>query len=185
MIVLLKHDADADTIRDLTASIRALGLEVAPIDHAKGRAYEVLGSDRGRVLQLSNAPGVEVILTRRTALDGGEPLWPHFALRVSVVALSVFVVLILLSAMFPPGFGDRAEANGPVDETVEWYLRPLAGFLRHLPKIGGVLVLLLWIAFTLWPFLDRARTRRSALLVRLMGGALIVFVVILALGSAS
>jgi hypothetical protein len=185
VIVLLQHDATAETIRQLTADIRALGLEVSPIEHAKGRAYEVRGSDRGRVLELAHAPGVEAILTRRTALAGGEPLWPHFALRLSVVALSVLVVLILLSAFFPPGLGDRAEPGVSVDVTVEWYLRPMAGLLRHLPKIGGIVVLLLWLAFLAWPFLDRARTRRTAAMVRLMGVILLLFAIILALGPVS
>lgn len=194
MIVLIRPDADTDTVAGLIASVRDMGLEVTPLDLAKGSAFEVRGPDRGRVLELRGAPGVEGILTRRTALVGGEPLWPHFTLRLGVLALALLVVLFLLTAFFPPGLGDKAQSGAAPAEVFEAYLRPLAGFLALFPHglvfLGGFVVLLLWVAFLLWPFLDRADAatvggRRAILLIRVMAVALILLFLLSALGPVA
>jgi len=192
MIVLVRPEAAKETLAGLMATVREMGLEVSPLEHGKGRGFEVTGDDRGRVLTLREAPGVLEILTRRVALKGGEPLWPHFCLRVGILVLGLAVVLLLLSAFFPPGLGDRAvPEGGPSAGVVEWYLLPLQGFLALFSGparwVGGFLVLLLWLLFFFWPFLDRvdestAKGRRGVLLLRLMGVAVIIFVVVLALG---
>ena len=109
MIVLLEPDAGPETVRDVVRAIEGLGLEAVPLREAKGHALEVLGAQRGRALELRGTPGVQEILTRRTALTGGEPLWPHGALRLAIMALPLLVVILLLSVFFPPALGDGVD----------------------------------------------------------------------------
>ena len=188
MIVLLRADADAAAVEELVLSIQELGLDVVPLDERKGRGFEVVGPERGRVLALRDAPAVDEILTRRTALSGGEPLWPHFALRVGILVLLLLVTLVLLSAFFPPGLSDSAMMAGERPGQVEWFLRPLAGMLSMFPPraavVGGLLFLLYWLCFIFWPFIDRsdARTpggRRAARLVFWMGVSIFVLLIVL------
>ena len=191
MIVLVRADADADAVGELVKSVREMGLEVVPLDERKGHGFEVVGSDRGRVLDLRDAPAVDVILTRRTGLTGGEPLWPHFVLRLSILCLLLLVALVLLSAFLPTGLSDRLPKGA---QQAEWFLRPLAGFLSLFPPnlrgVGGTLILLYWVSFILWPFLDRAdprtpRGRRVARFVFAMGVAFLVFLLVLGIRSAA
>jgi len=192
MIVLVRPEATEKLIADLTETVRKMGLEVSPLEHGKGRGFEVTGDDRGRVLALREAPGVLEILTRRVALKGGAPLWPHFCLRVGILVLGLAVALLLLSAFLPPGLGDRAVPEGGASSgVVEWYLLPLQGFLALFSGrarwVGGLLVLLFWLLFFFWPFLDRAdestaHKKRGIFLIRAMGVVILVFVVVLALG---
>ena len=191
MIVLLEPDAGPEAVREVVSAIEELGLQAVPLGDAKGHALEVIGSDRGRALELRGAPGVQEILTRRTALAGGEPLWPHGALRLAILAVPLLVVILLLSVLFPPPLGDRvdpAATDGP--RVVEWYLRPVTAVLDAFPAgagfLGSVIVALYWILLFLWPFVDRAdpttpRGRKVALAVRVMGAAVIVLLVVLVL----
>jgi quinol-cytochrome oxidoreductase complex cytochrome b subunit len=192
VIVLIRSEADAAAVRELLDSVTGMGLEVLPLDDGKGRGFEVIGGERGRVLALRDLPAVEEILTRRTVLEGGEPLWPHFALRVAILFVSLLVVLALLSAFVPPGLGDQALGDSltPPPASVEWYLRPLAGFLGLFgdtpSAIGGALLLLCWLAFTFWPFVDRADAStaagaRMAKLARVLGAVVCLLVVLLAI----
>jgi len=188
MIVLVRKDADADAVESLVKSIQALGLDVVPLDERKGRGFEVVGGDRGSVLELRDSPAVDEILTRRMALHGGEPLWPHFALRVGVLFLLLLIALVLLSAFAPPGLSDRALHGSAAPEQVEWFLRPLAGlsdlFPARLSAVWGSLFLAYWLAFIFWPFLDRSDKttpsgRRGARLVFWMGVALYTMLIVL------
>jgi quinol-cytochrome oxidoreductase complex cytochrome b subunit len=190
VIVLVRQDADELTIAGLVRSVAELGLTLRPIDGPKGRAFEVVGAERGRVMALRGAPGVEEILTRRWSLAAGEPVWPHVTMRLMILLLLLVVALALLAAFCPPGLGDPAESHAAGTGEVEWYLRPLEAFLSLFPGavrwLGGVLVLFSWVVLLIWPFLDRAdpatpRGRRAILLMRIMGVALIVLVVILGL----
>lgn len=192
MIVLLRPDASAETHRLLAERIRALDLDAVPLEIGARRALEVVGDDPSRVLELADAEGVLEILTRRTPLTGGEPVWPHFTLRVVIAALLLVVLLALLTAFLPPGLGDRATAAPPeAAPAVEWYLRPLDVVLHLLPgALGGWLVLLFWLALFLLPFLDRAdptteRGRRMLLLLRVVGVATLAAGILFALGVAS
>ena len=106
MIVLLRHGADAGDVREFVDAVRALGLDVVPLDDRKGRGFEILGIDRGKVLALRDSPAVAEILTRRTALTGGEPLWPHFLLRLTVLGLAVLSAVLLVAAWLPPRLAD-------------------------------------------------------------------------------
>jgi quinol-cytochrome oxidoreductase complex cytochrome b subunit len=183
MIILLSADVRPDQVEAITGRVRELGLDLAPLDDRRGRAFEVIGEDPGAVLELRRAPGIAGIMTRRTPLDRGEPLWPHFALRLSILALLLVTALVLLTAYAPPGLADKAGPDQP--PAMEWHLRPLAGFMRLLPgAIGGTAVLLAWLLFLAWPFLDRADEntpagRRTARIIRAAGVALLVFVIVL------
>lgn len=186
MIVLLHPDAPPDAVEKLLDDLRGLGLEPLPLDDRKGRAFEVIGGGRGQVLALRGSPAVAEILTRRTALAGGEPVWPHFVLRVAILCLVVTIALVLLAAFAPPGLGDRALTEGPAPVGTEWYLRPLEEFLGLFPArwMGGSLFLLFWISVIFWSFVDRADPRqpggrRLALLARLLGVALLLLIVLL------
>jgi len=179
MILLLKHDATEASIKEVKDAVEALGLSTAPLDDGRGRALEIVGADPSRVLGLRGLAAVEEILTRRTPLKGGEPLWPHFALRLGILTLLLLAVLALLSAYLPAGLGDRA--NGAMGmPVVEWYLRPLAGLREILGGGTRVATGLFWVLFFAWPFLDRTSTPRGRLLLKVMGVALIVL--LLALG---
>jgi quinol-cytochrome oxidoreductase complex cytochrome b subunit len=191
MILLVRPDADEQAVEALVDRVRGMGLELHPLEHAKGQAFEIVGADRGRALALRGAPAVQEILTRRASLDEGEPVWPHFALRVTSLFLILSVALLLLTAFMPPGLGDKATlGTGDADGALEWYLRPLGAFLDVFSAgtkwLGGALVLLSWLVLLLWPFLDRSdpatpRGRRAVLLMRMMGAAMILLVLLLAL----
>lgn len=186
MIVLLRPGAAAADVHEFVEAVRARGLEVVPLDDRKGRGFEILGADRGKVLALRDSPAVAEILTRRTALTGGEPVWPHFFLRVAVLGLCLAAAVLLVAAFLPPRLGDPAPGTG--GGGVDWYLRPLDAFLAFFPggwrALGGTLFLLFWALFILWPFVDRADTgtvagHRVARLVRIMGVLLLVLMVAL------
>jgi hypothetical protein len=179
MILLLKHDATEASIREVKERVSELGLSSAPLDDGRGRALEVVGADPSRVLGLRGLPAIEEILTRRTPLEGGEPIWPHFSLRVLILVLLVLAVLSLLSAFLPVGLGDRA-GGSPAPPLVEWYLRPLAGLRAILGGGTRIATGVFWVLFFAWPFLDRAETPRRRLLVKVMGIAILAL--LLALG---
>jgi quinol-cytochrome oxidoreductase complex cytochrome b subunit len=190
VIVLLEPGAGPETVREVVRAIEELGLEAVPLHEAKGNAFEVLGAQRGRALELRGKPGVQEILTRRTALTGGEPLWPHGALRLAIMAMPLLVIILLLSVLFPPALGDPVDpaADGP--RVVEWYLRPVTALLDMFPTdasfVGSLIIALYWILFLVWPFVDRVQpgTRRghyTALSIRVMGAAVIVLLVVLVL----
>ncbi|MFI5403576.1 MAG: hypothetical protein ACHQ1G_11620, partial [Planctomycetota bacterium] len=128
---------------------------------------------------LRGLAAIEEILTRRTQLRGGEPIWPHFSLRVLILMLLLFAVLALLSAFLPAGLGDRASAS-PGPPLVEWYLRPLAGLRGILGGATRIATGAFWVLFFAWPFLDRADTPKGRVLRRIMGAALLAL--LLALG---
>jgi quinol-cytochrome oxidoreductase complex cytochrome b subunit len=178
MILLLKHGASEASIEEVKERVRELGLSTAPLDDARGRALEILGADPSRVLGLRDLPAIEEILTRRTPLKGGEPVWPHFTLRVLILSLLLLAALAMLSAFFPPGLGDRAGSSaGPV---VEWYLRPLEGLRAILGGWTRIAAGAFWILFFAWPFLDRAESAKARMLTKVMGVALVAL--LLALG---
>ncbi|MHC4957272.1 MAG: hypothetical protein ACYTGN_02775 [Planctomycetota bacterium] len=188
MIVLVRPDADTPEVEALMESVRKLGLDLVPLDDRKERGFEVVGSDRGLVLSLRGSPAVAEILTRRRAVVGGEPLWPHFALRLAVLCTLLVIVLVLLAAFSPALLTEHTRSGSDVRQ-VEWFLRPIAGFLAlfsaDLAPLGGALILAYWATFMLWPFLDRADTRtargrRVARLILWMG--VLLFLLLVALG---
>ena len=194
MIILLRHDVTPAQVKDLNERIRALGLETVPHDDAKGQAIEVLGDERGRVLALGGRPGVEEILTRRLPLAGGEPLWPHFALRLGILTIAVLVVVLLLSAFLPPSLGDSASTPLARRPSVEWYLRAPTAVLEAFPAsmrwLGGTLVLLFGLGILCLPWIDRfdpatPRGRAVSRAVRAAGALVLVVSLVLMLGVLS
>jgi quinol-cytochrome oxidoreductase complex cytochrome b subunit len=182
MILLLRHGATEASIKEVKDAVNALGLNTTPLDDRRGRALEVVGEDPSRVLGLRGLAAIEEILTRRTPLRGGEPVWPHFSLRLVILVLLLLVVLSMLSAFIPVGLGDRAGASQlPGSPVVEWYLRPLVGLRNLLGPGARVATALFWVLFFAWPFLDRVDTPMRRMLLKAMGIALIVL--ILALGT--
>jgi len=190
VIVLLEPDAGPETVREVVRAIQELGLKAIPLREAKGNAIEVRGAERGRALELRGKPGVQEILTRRTALTGGEPVWPHGALRLAIMAVPLLVIILLLSVLFPPALGDAVDPAADGARVVEWYLRPVTALLDSFPTdasfVGSLIIALYWILFFVWPFVDRAdpgtpRGRKTALAIRVMGAAVIVLVVVLVL----
>jgi quinol-cytochrome oxidoreductase complex cytochrome b subunit len=190
VIVLLEPDAGPETVREIVRAIQELGLKAIPLREAKGNAIEVRGPQRGRALELRGTPGVQEILTRRTALTGGEPLWPHGALRLAIMAVPLLVIILLLSVLFPPALGDPVDPAAEGPRVVEWYLRPVTALLDLFPGestfVGSLIVALYWILFFVWPFVDRVqpgtqRGRYTALAIRVMGAAVILLLVVLIL----
>ncbi|MCK6458740.1 MAG: hypothetical protein L6Q95_02450 [Planctomycetes bacterium] len=181
MILLLKHGASEGTVRDLKDAVQALGLSTQPLDDGRGRALEVVGADPSRVLGLRGHAAVEEILTRRTPLAGGEPVWPHFTLRLSILSLLLLALLSILAGYFPAGLGDAASVTAPPGPpAVEWYLRPMLGLRDLLGPFARVATALFWILFFAWPFLDRRDTPLRRMLLKVMGGALIALLLVLA-----
>jgi len=193
MIVLLRSTATAADVRSLADRIRSFGLEAVVLDDAKGRALEVLGDDRGRVLSLAGDPSIEEILTRRRPVEGGEPLWPHFALRVGMLAVGLIAALLLLSAFVPPGLGD-SPSRPVASQRAEWYLRPPTAVLEAFPAslrwLGGVAVLLFGLALVALPWIDRwdpatPRGRAVGLALRGAGALVVVVSLVLVFGALS
>lgn len=162
MIVLLSPGLGQAQAAAVLARAAELGLELVPLDAGKGRAFEVVGPRRGEALGLRGVPGVAEILTRRTALTGGEPLWPHLALRVGALTLGLLGLLVLLAAFFPPGLGEAAGGEPAVGAPVEWFLR-LPALLVGFDSLGAAfLAPLFWLLLAAWPFLDRLDPQSAA-----------------------
>jgi quinol-cytochrome oxidoreductase complex cytochrome b subunit len=195
MIVLLEPGCTQEVARAVAARLTDLGLQVTPLEGPRGRALEVDGPDVGRALALLGAPGVRAVLSRRTPLEGGEPLWPHVALRVALLSLSLLLVLLALVVIWPPGLGDEAHPDTVLQaQPPEWYLRPAAVALDLAGEAGrrvaGVALAGAWLLLLLWPFVDRAdvgtpRGRAAARVVRLGGALLLLAWVALAAGVVS
>lgn len=191
MIILLRRDVTPAQVLDLNEKIRAMGLQTVPLDDAKGQAIEVLGDERGSVLALAGGPGVEEILTRRHPLTGGEPLWPHVALRAGILAIGVVIALLILSVFLPPSLGDAASQPLASRPPVEWYLRPPTAVLEAFPRsirwVGGTLVLLFGLVLLLLPWIDRfdpatPRGRVVSRAVRAAGAFVLLASIVLMLG---
>ncbi|MCB9898574.1 MAG: hypothetical protein H6825_11260 [Planctomycetes bacterium] len=186
MMVLLHDGVDQATVDAVIARAEELGLSVAPVEGRRGRALAVSGPELGRALALRGTPGVAEILTRRTALAGGEPLWPHFVLRVTTLFLLLLATLALLAGFLPPGLGDDGGAvrdHAPT-VTTEWYLRAPSAIDDRLGSTGLLLLGLLWAALLFMPLVDRfdAQTpagRTGALAVRVLGLAVVAALVLL------
>jgi len=188
VIILLRHGASDADIADLRQRLGELGFESSRLDDVRGRAVEAHGHHVQELLALLSHPAVEELLASETTVSDEEPLWPHGVLQISILLILILVVLIVLLAVAPAGLGDRADLGAiPPEGASEWYMRPLATFLNTFPPVvGGILVLLLWIGLVFWPFLDRERgsdprSRRTILLVRIMGALLIASMIAFAL----
>jgi len=155
MIVLMSPTADAATIQAALDKAAQLGLHMIALDGATGRGFEAIGKGRGRALELRGVPGVAEILTRRVAISGGEPLWPHGALRIGLMTLVVLALLVLLAAWFPPGLGDPASSGETIVPVAEWYLRLPELALGMAPSVTPYLLPLFWVVLLFWPFIDR------------------------------
>lgn len=193
MIVLLQPTVSAEGAHAIAERIRALGLQVIPLDDAKGRALEVLGEERGKVLTLDE-PGIREVLTRRVPLVGGEPVWPHFALRLGILAILVVSTLLVLTAFLPPGLGDPATHERAAAAPLEWYLRPAGALLARTPGslgwIGGTAILALGLVLLFLPWIDRGdaskpRDRAVAQGVRAAATIVLLLTVLSMLGVLS
>lgn len=194
MIILLDPAVGDDALREIASRLESLGLRGRLLQGVKGRALEVQGAEPGRALALRGAPGVREVLSRRTALVGGEPLWPHVALRVAMLSLALLLGLLALVVVAPPGLGDAAHPDGPsAGGGSEWFLRPAERLLELAgPQgrvAGGVLLAAAWLALLLWPFLERldGATTGGRTLLRLLrvAGVLAALAwVVLAAGGA-
>jgi quinol-cytochrome oxidoreductase complex cytochrome b subunit len=186
MIVLLDHGLDAAGLAGFLGRARELGLDMVPLETRRGRGYEVVGAARGRALELLGTPGVAQILSRRKSLSGGEPLWPHFSLRVAILSLLLLSVLALLAVALPPPLLDPVGTPGADEPSLEWYLRPPAAVVKWSPGVGPVLAFLWWLALLILPFLDRIDAsspagRVAIWIQRILTLALVVIVVLLML----
>jgi len=192
VILLLRHDATDADIAELGERLGELGFESSRLDGERGRALEVRGDHVEELIALRDHAAVEGLLANEAVSGRDEPLWPHGTLQVLILLVLIIAALLVLVAVAPAGLGDRADLGAvPPEAASEWYMRPLAAFLDTFPPpLGGILVLVLWIGLIAWPFLDRkrspdARSRRDALLIRVMGALLIIAMVVLALVPAS
>jgi quinol-cytochrome oxidoreductase complex cytochrome b subunit len=188
VIILLRHGASDAEVAELRERLGELGFESSRLDDARGRALEAHGHHVQELLALRNHPAVVDLLASETTTSDEEPLWPHGVLQISILLVLIIVALLILIAVAPAGLADKADLGSIAPEGAsEWYLRPLAKFLHTFtPMFGGILVLLLWIGLVFWPFLDRdhgdgPRSRRIALMVRIMGVLLIVAMLTFAL----
>jgi len=192
VILLLRHEATDTEIAELGQRLDELGFESSRLDGALGRALEVRGDHVQELIALRSHPAVEGLLANEAVSGRDEPLWPHGVLQVLILLVVIIAALLVLVAVAPAGLGDRADLGAiPPEAASEWYMRPLAAFLGVFPApLGGILVLVLWIGLITWPFLDRkrapdTRSRRDALLIRIMGALLILAMVVLALVPVS
>jgi len=188
VILLLRHDASDSEIADLRKRLDELGFESTRLDDERGRALEAHGHHVHDLVAVRDHPAVVDLLATEARGETEESLWPHGALQIAILFVLLLAVLLVLVAVRPAGLADRADLGAVAPEGAsEWYLRPLAAFLRTIPApFAGIAVLLLWIGFLFWPFMDRrrqpgARAIRIALLVRVMGVLLIALMIVFAL----
>ena len=117
--------------------------------------------------------------------DGGEPFFPHHALKDATTMYVVIGVLLTLALLSPPHLGDPADPlSTPAGIKPEWYFLPAYQLLKYVPEIIGVQVPpLLLLGLILLPLLiDRSPERRASRRTRVVFGAAAVTALVLFLG---
>jgi quinol-cytochrome oxidoreductase complex cytochrome b subunit len=105
-----------------------------------------------------------------------EPFYPrHFWKTISVLLL-VVVLIVLLAALAPFGFGRKVNPiETPEGIRPEWYLVGAYQFLKFFPKEFGVLLILIFcIAFCLFPLFIRRHTKFAIFVGWVILGAFIL-----------
>ncbi|MCJ7779211.1 MAG: c-type cytochrome [Acidimicrobiia bacterium] len=94
----------------------------------------------------------------------GIPFFPDALFKDAAVALGIFIILIVLSALVGAALGDRVDPSVEFDPEPEWYFLFLFQLLKYFPgslEFLGVVVLpaIVILALFALPWLDRSRRR--------------------------
>ncbi|MBI5032429.1 MAG: hypothetical protein HZB51_18035 [Chloroflexi bacterium] len=119
------------------------------------------------------------------------PFWPHYVLSELIAWYVILGLLVTLSAVFPAGLEDRANAMlTPEHVKPEWYFLSVYQFLKvaavfsflgpDMPRLLGILIpgILIGMLFFL-PFLDRSPKKiasRRPVMIAVVVVALGVFI---------
>ena len=94
----------------------------------------------------------------------GIPFFPDALFKDAVVALGIFIILIVLSALVGAALGDRVDPSVEFDPEPEWYFLFIFQLLKYFPgslEFLGAVVLpaIVILALFALPWLDRSRRR--------------------------
>ena len=99
--------------------------------------------------------------TRRQISEGGEPSFPHHALKRIAVIYLVLGLVLTLAILAPLSLYEQADPL-VVPEKIEhaWYFLTLSGMARYMPEPAAISLFLLGgLLLLIWPFLDRGPER--------------------------
>jgi quinol-cytochrome oxidoreductase complex cytochrome b subunit len=128
------------------------------------------------------------------------PFWPHYVLSEFIAWYIMLGILITLSALFPAGLEEKADAfKTPPHVKPEWYFLAVYQFLKvaavfnflgtEAPRLIGVLAPALGMALLFFlPFLDRGRkrpARQRPLMLLVIVGVLVVIIALTVWGQVS
>lgn len=128
------------------------------------------------------------------------PFWPHYVLSEFIAWYIMLGILITLSALFPAGLEEKADAfKTPAHVKPEWYFLSVYQFLKvaavfnflgtEAPRLIGVIAPGVGMALLFFlPFLDRGRkrpARQRPLMLVLVVGVLIAIIALTIWGQVS
>ena len=104
--------------------------------------------------------------------EGGEPFFPHHALRDLTTIYVVLGLLVSLAVLYPASLGEPADPlNTPPGIKPEWYFLPAYQLLKYVPEAVGVQIPLLFIGvLILLPMvIDRSPERHPKRRLKALG----------------
>lgn len=142
-----------------------------------------------RVLGL--VPGKPLAGERKDPSSDDEVMvWPHLLVRHGVAALSVLLLVLVISVFFDAPLRDVANPTlTPNPEKAPWYFAALQELLAHFhPLVAGVLVpTAIVLGLVVLPYIDRSlfiRPRHRRVAVATFTTFLVIFVVLTLIGFA-
>ena len=112
-----------------------------------------------------------------------RPFFPHYMVDEFVAWYVLLAVLVVLASLFPAGLEEQANAlQTPEGIKPEWYYLGVYELLKLVPRIIGIMIPIVGIGLlVVWPFLDRSEEVLIRRRKRVVGGATVILVALIAL----
>ena len=117
--------------------------------------------------------------------EGGEPFFPHHALRDLTTTYMVLGLLVSLAVLYPAHLGEPADPlNTPLGIKPEWYFLPAYQLLKYVPEVVGVQIppLFLGLLILLPLVIDRSPERHPQRRLKALAIGAVVMGLIAVLG---
>ena len=117
--------------------------------------------------------------------EGGEPFFPHHALRDMTTTYVVLGLLVSLAVLYPAHLGEPADPlNTPLGIKPEWYFLPAYQLLKYVPEAVGVQIppLFLGLLILLPLVIDRSPERHPQRRLKALAIGAVVMGLIAVLG---